>query len=153
MRPTRRTTCGELIIPESKVQQLIISVLNRMGIANNRVNGGQFIMSGKNKRGTASTRRVKCNSIRGKSDIEAWTFISKDGIRVGIPIYIEVKASHGGKQSDNQKEFEKMLSDRGYYYFIADSLDSFYDGMDAVKEDIESKLPGFEMKYKKVGRR
>jgi hypothetical protein len=146
MRPRRRTSSGELIIPESIVQSQIIKFLNRAKLPNNRVNGAQVSVQGKNKRGNSSTRRIRCNSINGKADIEVWTFAeNSDGEKIGIPLYIEVKASHGGRQSDDQKSFEDMLKNRGYFYILANSLESAYNGMVEAKNTIEKKLPGFKL--------
>ncbi len=122
-----------------------------MRIKNNRVNGAQVSVSGKNQRGNSTTRRIRCNSINGKSDIEAWPYVENElGVRIGIPIYIEVKASTGGRQSDNQKIFEKDMIDRGYYYFIAKSVSDTIQGINNICEDIEKKLPGFKMKIIKM---
>ena len=145
LRARRRTKSGELIIPESQVQSNIITFLKRAKLPHNRVNGAQVSISGKNKRGNHSERRIRCNSINGKSDIEVWTSAENDaGVRIGIPLYIEVKASHGGRQSEDQKKFQDMLENRGYYYILARSLKEAYEGMVNAKKDIESKLPGFK---------
>lgn len=152
-RASRKTKSGELIIPESQVQSSILTLLKRMGIKSNRVNGGQVFIDGINKRGHKTTRTIRCNSINGKSDIECWPFVENElGVRIGIPIYIEVKASHGGKQRDAQKQFEKDMKDRGYYYFIARSVEDTLNGIREIANDIEAKIPGFKMKIPKVRR-
>jgi hypothetical protein len=146
LRPRRRTKNGELIIPESNVQSQIISFLNKAGIPNNRVNGAQVSVQGKNRRGNSSTRMIRCNSINGKADIEAWVYAeNEDGDRIGIPLYIEVKASHGGRQSEKQKDFEEMLKSRGFFYILANSLESAYNGIVEAKEIVEKKLSGFKL--------
>lgn len=146
MRAHRRTKSGELIVPESKVQSSIISFLKKARIPHNRVNGAQVSIEGKNRHGNNSARRIRCNSMNGKADIEAWLYAENDkGVTIGVPIYIEVKASHGGRQSDSQKSFQEMLENRGYYYILARSLKEAYDGMVEAKKDIDSKLPGFKL--------
>lgn len=142
-RPTKRTASGELIIPETNVQSLIIKFLDRARIANNRVNGAQFTAEGKNKRGAATKRRIRCNSINGKADIEAWTYISKGDYKIGVTIYIEVKKSHGGKQSDDQVNFQVMLEERGHFYIVARSVKDVTDFMAKVKIYLEDQLPGW----------
>lgn len=143
-RPRTRMPNGELIIPESNVQSLIISFLKRARIMHNRVNGAQISVVGKNKRGTSSTRKIRCNSINGKADIEAWfTAKNSEGYKIGVMLYIEVKASHRGRQSVDQKDFERELVDRGYYYVLANSLQAVYDKMVWIKNDFESNVSGF----------
>ena len=141
-----RTKKGELIIPEKTVQSTILSFLARSRLPANRVNGAQISVAGKNKRGNSSTRRIRCNSINGKADIEVWTYAEdKEGTRIGIPLYIEVKASHNGKQSEDQKLFQSMVESRGYYYILAKSLKEAYDGMCKAKDDIDSKLSEYKL--------
>ncbi len=145
-RPKRRLKSGELVIPESNVQSTIISFLNRAKIMNNRVNGAQISVLGKNKRGASTTRRIRCNSINGKADIESWfTATNSNGYKIGIMLYIEVKASHGGVQSKDQKIFEAGLIDRGYYYVLARSLKDVYEKMKDMKSDFEENVIGFTL--------
>jgi hypothetical protein len=145
-RPRRRTSSGELVIPESSVQNQIIKFLNRAKLPNNRVNGAQVSINGTNRRGNSSTRRIRCNSINGKSDIEVWPFAENEkGQRIGIPLYIEVKASHGGRQSDDQKAFQAMLEHRGYFYILANSLESAYRGMEKARDEVADRLLGYKL--------
>ncbi len=144
-RPRKRTSSGELIIPESNVQSLIVKFLNRARIPNNRVNGAQFSASGTNKRGSTTTRRIRCNTINGKADIEAWTFITNGEVKMGITLYIEVKKSHGGVQSSDQKNFQAMLEDSGHFYTIARSIEDVVLFMSEVNSFIEVTLPGWKL--------
>jgi len=144
-RPTKRTASGELIIPESNVQSMIIKFLNRAGIPNNRVNGAQFTATGTNKRGNSSTRRIRCNSINGKADIEAWTYATDGKHKIGITLYIEVKKSHGGKQSDDQIKFQDMLERNGHFYTVARSIEDVVEFMSSVKNSIESSMDGWTL--------
>ena len=144
-RPTKRTASGDLIIPEANVQNDIIKFLNRAKILNNRVNGAQFTAEGKNKRGTSTKRRIRCNSINGKADIEAWTYITNGTIKIGITLYIEVKRSHGGSQSSDQKNFQAMLEDRGHFYTIARSIKDVVDFMADVDRFIQDNLVGWRL--------
>lgn len=142
-RPTKRTSNGDLIIPEANVQSLIIKFLSRGRIPNNRVNGAQFNASGTNKRGSATTRRIRCNSLNGKADIEAWTYITDGTIKIGITLYIEVKRSHGGTQSNDQKSFQAMLEDNGHFYTVARSVDDVVKFMQEIDSFIKETLPGW----------
>ena len=150
-RPRRRTSSGALVIPESNIQSTIITFLNRAKILNNRVNGAQVSVPGKNKYGKATVRRIRCNSMNGKADIEAWLYAENDsGFKIGIMLYIEVKASHGGVQSKSQKDFEKEIVSRGYYYVVARGLKDVYEKMVFIKKDIESNIPGFKIDIGRV---
>jgi len=144
-RVVKRTAKGELIIPESNVQNLIIKFLNRARISNNRVNGAQFSASGTNKRGGTTTRRIRCNSLNGKADIEAWTYITDGKAKIGITLYIEVKKSHGGRQSDDQKSFQEMLENSGHFYTVARSLEEVVSFMGEVDRFIKETLPGWSL--------
>ena len=144
-RPTKRTPSGEIIIPEANVQSMIIKFLNRAGIPNNRVNGAQFTASGTNKRGNSSTRRIRCNSMNGKADVEAWTYITNGKTKIGVTLYIEVKRSHGGKQSDDQKKFQEMLENNGHFYVVARSIEDVVDFMSRVKSFIEEEMVGWTL--------
>lgn len=141
----KRTSKGELIVSESNVQSMIIKFLNLAKIPNNRVNGAQFTAEGKNKRGNPTKRSIRCNSINGKADIEAWTYIKKGDDIIGITLYIEVKRSHGGSQSKDQKLFQEMLENRGHYYVVARSVEDVQKFIKSVKEYIEEKLPGWKL--------
>ncbi len=144
-REVKRTANGELIIPEANVQSLIIKFLNRAGIPNNRVNGAQFTAEGTNRRGNSTKRRIRCNSLNGKADVEAWTYITDGNIKIGITLYIEVKRSHGGKQSDDQKNFQSMLENNGHFYTVARSVEDVVKFMSAVKKFIESSIKGWTL--------
>ena len=141
-----RTSSGSIIIPESNVQSTIITFLNRAKIPNNRVNGAQISVSGENKRGNAASRRIRCSSMNGKADVEAWLYaIGPNGEKIGVMAYIEVKKSHGGSQSDDQKKFQAMLESRGYYYVVANSLKKVYEFFLFMKGDVENKMPGWKL--------
>lgn len=145
-RGRARTSAGAVIIPEKNVQSTIITFLNRAKILNNRVNGAQVSVSGENSRGNATKRKIRCSSMNGKADVEAWLFAeSPSGVRLGIMCYIEVKKSHGGKQSDDQKTFQALMEERGYYYTLATSVKDVYSFFVIMKEDVEKKLPGWKL--------
>ena len=133
------------IIPESKVQNAVLRFLTLAKIPHNRVNGAQLTVKGKNKRGKEVSRVVRCNSINGKSDIEAWVYAEKDDIKIPITIYIEVKASSGGRQSADQKKFQKTIEDTGGFYFIVKSIEDIKQALQNVKAELESRLPGFKV--------
>jgi len=137
---------GNIKIPESQVQSSIISFFKKSKIPHNRVNGAQFSIDGKNKRGNPSKRMVRCNSINGKADIEVWMHAeNNEGYIIGIPLYIEVKSSHGGRQSDSQKEFQEMLESRGYKYILARSLDDVVSGVRELGAEVSEKLAGYKL--------
>lgn len=140
----KRKANGHILISEKKVQSLIISFLNRSKIFHNRVNGAKFTLSSKNKRGNRTSRVVRCNSINGKSDIEAWlTLNGPKSEKLGIPLYIEVKNSSGGKQGDDQKKFQDNMETRGFYYTLASSVADVYSYLLFMEKDIKNKLPGW----------
>ena len=147
IRGRKRTASGQIIIPEKNVQSTIITFLGRAKIMHNRVNGAQISVAGTNRRGNSSSRTIRCNSINGKGDIEIWLYAdnSSSKQRIGITAYIEVKKSHGGVQSDNQKSFEENLNQRGHYYVVARSLNDVYKFLLYMKSDISEKLPGWEL--------
>lgn len=146
-RGRRRTAAGAVIVPEKNVQSSIITFLNRAKIVNNRVNGAQVSVSGENKRGNSTSRRIRCSSMNGKADVEGWSYMehTTSGRRIGVMLYIEVKASSGGRQSDDQKAFELMLKERGYHYCVARSVKDVYDFIIAVRDEMELLLPGWKM--------
>jgi len=149
MRASIDKKTGDLILPEAKVQSIIISFLKRFRVDFNRVNGAQFTIAGKNKRGNSSTRVVRCNSMKGKADIEIWGHAQKDNIQIPIVLYVEVKKSKGGVQSAHQKDFEKMIESHGGYYAVIRSLDELLTFLGEVDKDISSKLSGFRLKLGK----
>ena len=149
-RPTKRTAKGDLIIPEANVQSMIVKFLGRAKIPCNRVNGAQFSASGTNKRGSATTRRVRCNTLNGKADIEAWTFMTNGKVKIGITLYIEVKRSHGGKQSDDQINFQAMLENNGHFYMVARSVDEVMIFLVQVQEFIQKTLDGWTLNTGRV---
>lgn len=50
----------------------------------------------------------------------------RDLIHSITPVWIEVKKP-GGKQSPNQKSFQKLVESHGHRYILADSIDSFIE--------------------------
>ena len=147
----RRMVNGSIVVPESRVQSMILSFLARLNIPANRVNGGMFKVGGSNKRNTPYTRSVRCNSMNGKADIEAWLYAENDeGIRIGVPLYIEVKASSGGRQSENQKVFEEMLVKTGHNYVVARSIEDVYTKLKEMKIFTANHLKGFDLNIGRV---
>jgi hypothetical protein len=51
-------------------------------------------------------------------------------------LWIEVKLPKG-RQSDKQKEFEKIATERGYKYIVVRSMDEFKDG---VNDYLQNKI-------------
>jgi len=133
------------VIPEAKIQEAVLRFLTFAKIPHNRVNGAQLIAKRKNKRGKEVSRAIRCNSINGKSDIEAWLYAEKDGVKIPITIYIEVKASSGGRQSVNQKKFQNMIEATGGFYFIVRSIEDIKQALIKTKEEIEKRIPGFSI--------
>ena len=103
---------------ESVIQSQIITALNRLRIVNNRVNSASLQAKGTG----GKSRTIRCNSLNGKSDLEAWLEVkTSKGMSFGITLYIEVK-SKTGKQRPSQKEFEELMKRSSQQYILARSV-------------------------------
>lgn len=132
-------------MPESQVQSSIISLLKRYHVDFNRSNGAQFTVAGVNKRGVSSKRIVRCNSIKGKADIEIWAHATNGDAIIPIALYLEVKRSDGGRQSGDQKGFQDMVERHGGFYSIVRSIDDTLAFFNKVSNVIQERLPGFSL--------
>jgi hypothetical protein len=75
----------------------------------------ELLGSARSKGGLARMARFKRMGLRpGVADIVI--------VRHGTPLFLELK-SKGGKQSENQKQFEIDSKAVGAYYSVADTLD------------------------------
>lgn len=98
---------------EHEIQNDIIENLLRAGIYCFRNNSGAFSSQYENKKGEVKTRFIQFG-LPGSSDIIA--------IYKGLFVGIEVKRK-GGKQSDEQKAFQRNVEDSGGIYILAFSWD------------------------------
>ena len=113
-----------------------------MGIVSNRVNSGSFQTGGK--------RRVACNSMDGKSDVEAWFKVEgANGFSFGVAIYIELKTAKG-KQLPTQVEFERLLKLTSQKYMLVRSVADFINQLCDFRDDIKENVPGFRLVTGKV---
>ena len=131
---------------ENVIQSQILSFLKIRKIAHNRVNNGQFYVSEDttDKYGNRRRRRrvVRCNSMNGISDIVVYGFIElENGSKVHSPIYLEVK-SQTGRQSQHQKDFEKLVVGGGGFYFIVKSIEDVVRAFRTVEETVRDSTGG-----------
>lgn len=117
-----------------------------MGVLVNRVNNGSFIMQGKRK-----SRRIKCNSLRGKSDLEAWITIRSKTTKkeFAICVYIEVKTAKG-KMLPSQKEFKETLERHNGKYILARSVSSCINQLIDYKDELEESFSNSEVIFGKI---
>ena len=80
-----------------------------------------FSIPNEGQRSVANASRMKAQGRRaGVADMFFMTRYNSDDKGV----YIEFKAGKG-KQSESQVEFEKVVNECGYDYYVIDSLESF----------------------------
>lgn len=98
---------------ESKIQQEIV-----IWYRNNNLNNNNIIFSVPNEGKSAKEQMFKkaTGLLSGVSDLIV--------LHNGKTIFIECK-DEKGKQSDKQKEFEKIVSLQGFKYFLVRSLEEF----------------------------
>lgn len=131
---------------EKKTQTSIESLFSRAGILTNRVNSGAFA--------GATGVRVRCNSILGKSDLEAWFKLkNKDDscMSIGACLYMEIK-SPTGRQSPNQKKFQGMMEERAQKYVIVRTLEESVSAVLSWKKEIEKNYPDLTLEIGKLDR-
>jgi Holliday junction resolvase len=104
---------------EADVQRAILEYLTLKGIFHYRNNSGAFVFP---QTATTSRRFFKAGAL-GSPDIVCVV----NGQYVGI----EVKGTRG-KQSDNQKEFQRRLEEAGGRYILAYSLDDVVSALHKV---------------------
>lgn len=100
-----------------KLQKLLIANLNGAKLA--PVNGKAFAhLSEAARRGIAWKRLEEQGAVKGAADL----FLSiPSGIYAGL--YIEMKTMHG-RQSPEQKEFEKAVIENGFGYCVPKGFES-----------------------------
>lgn len=126
---------------ESDIQSLIKTSLERIGIVVNRVNTGTGKISD-----AYGERRLQCNSISGKADLEAWvSIVLESGYEIGVTYYIEVKSKQG-KQRTTQKNFESLIGRTSSKYIIARSIDDVMNSFCDFDEEIKREIPGARLK-------
>lgn len=107
--------------PEGAIQDAILDYLQAIRVVAFRMNTGMMTAEGKN----GKKRFIRFGTV-GMADILALPTIS--GIHKGsriewtAPVFVEVK-SPTGKQSQEQKSFERQVKDAGAYYFVARSVE------------------------------
>ena len=131
---------------EKKTQTSIESLFSRSGILTNRVNSGSFT--------GATGVRVRCNSILGKSDLEAWFKLkNKDDSKmsIGVCLYMEIK-SPTGRQSPNQKKFQNKIEERSQKYVIVRTLEESVAAVMLWKAELEQSYPDLTLEIGKLDR-
>lgn len=107
--------------PEGAIQDAILGYLQAVRIVAFRQNTGMMTAEGKNGK-----KRFIHFGVVGMADILALPTISgiHNGSRIEwtAPVFIEIK-SPTGKQSQEQKSFERQVKDAGAYYFVARSVE------------------------------
>jgi hypothetical protein len=125
---------------ESMIQSSILTMLNRLGILNNRVNGGAIRL----KNTKNQYRMFRCNSLNGKADIECWLALRSPTFTLGITVYLEVKRDRE-KQSPSQLEFERLMKKTGQHYFVVHSITDAINVFCNLKESIEANMAGYTL--------
>lgn len=133
---------------EKRTQSAIEGLFRRAGIVMNRVNSGAFT--------GATGVRVRCNSIQGKADLEAWVAMKPtDKTRkvspIGLCAYIEVKSSTG-RQNPNQKKFQALMEATSQKYMVVRSLQETVEKMVEWKAELKKDFPDFDLDIGKLDR-
>lgn len=100
-------------VPEKAVLSQIIHYLKLKKCLVYRMNTGASVSEYKGK------KRLIRFGTQGMADVLAFT---KDST-----LWIEAKASTGGKQSEAQKNFQKDVESFGHIYILANSVDAVMD--------------------------
>ena len=100
---------GKVKIPEKAVLSQVLQYLRLKKCLCYRMNTGATVSQYKGK------NRLIRFGVSGMADVLAFT---KDSV-----MWIEAKASSGGKQSDHQKAFQKEVESFGHIYILARSVD------------------------------
>ena len=141
-----------MAVLEKDIQKMILSYLQVRRVLYNRINNGKFVIkesrTDKYGRNRNSQRAIQCNTINGIPDIEVFASILKgDNPIIQIPIYLEVK-SKTGRQSKNQKVFEKKIKDAGGYYYIVRGIEDVKEAFEITAKDVRNKFgEGFSLGY------
>lgn len=131
MRARRKVTRGRNT--EAVIQSQIITALNRLRILNNRVNSASLQAKGEN----GKRRTIRCNSLNGKSDLEAWLEVRNDnGLSFGITLYIEVKSATG-KQLKSQVDFEELMNRTSQKYILARSVGDVVNAICDIRDEFK----------------
>jgi hypothetical protein len=102
---------------EAKIQQEIIMwYRNSYCLKNNNPRNIIFSVPNESKNAVEQMRKITTGLYAGVSDLIA--------IHFGQVIFIEVK-NDTGKQSEKQKDFQKLIEAQGFKYFLVRSLDEF----------------------------
>lgn len=115
---------------EAQNQQAIMELLAAYGIFAGRLNTGAGFVKGRPV--MHHTFGSGCADILAfvvlpieESQLMGDTLPAKPHYVGGIkPLWIEVKAGKGGKQSETQKNFQRHVQSKGHWYIVVDSPDA-----------------------------